>query len=248
MLKSLYCFLIPSWYGGSELLPRGRCGWHLPPVRSAAGAGSGTGGAHPRESWQRLSRALPKPPAPAACPQVLRGGPRSLWPPPAPAAAAPAGRRPRAGRQRSRRGPPPLPAAPAAPASGPPGGGGEQGGGAGGLAGGAAEPRGGRTSTVACSGGPCQAAGLAGLGLRTVPCFLPAPTLWDTLLSWGCSQRSPPCCPLPLQVLPRLATHVEGAAAAYRSCLELGASSVAEVAGGQLFNASMVLLHTLQPG
>ena len=24
------------WYGGSELLPQGRCGWHLPPMRSAA--------------------------------------------------------------------------------------------------------------------------------------------------------------------------------------------------------------------
>ena len=35
------------WYGGSELLPR----WHSmrqpPPVRSAAGAGSGAGGSHP---------------------------------------------------------------------------------------------------------------------------------------------------------------------------------------------------------
>ena len=33
----------PIWYGGSELLPQGRCERHLPPVRSAAGAGSGTG-------------------------------------------------------------------------------------------------------------------------------------------------------------------------------------------------------------
>ena len=46
------------WYGGSELLPQGRCGRHLPPVRSAVGAGRGTGSSHPRESWQRLSRAL----------------------------------------------------------------------------------------------------------------------------------------------------------------------------------------------
>ena len=46
------------WYGGSELLPQGRCGRHLPPVRSAAGAGRGTGSSHPRESWQRLSRPI----------------------------------------------------------------------------------------------------------------------------------------------------------------------------------------------
>ena len=46
------------WHVGGELLPQGRCGRRLPPVRSAAGAGSGTGSSHPRESWQRLSRAL----------------------------------------------------------------------------------------------------------------------------------------------------------------------------------------------
>ena len=31
------------WYGGSELLPQGRCGRRLPPARSTAGAGSGAG-------------------------------------------------------------------------------------------------------------------------------------------------------------------------------------------------------------
>ena len=31
------------WYGGSELLPQGRCGRDLPPVKSAASAGRGTG-------------------------------------------------------------------------------------------------------------------------------------------------------------------------------------------------------------
>ena len=29
---------VPFWYGGSELLPQGRCGRHLPPGKSAVGA------------------------------------------------------------------------------------------------------------------------------------------------------------------------------------------------------------------
>ena len=45
--------------GGQELLPQGRCGRRLLPVRSAAGAGSGTGSSHPGESWQRLSSGGP---------------------------------------------------------------------------------------------------------------------------------------------------------------------------------------------
>ena len=39
--------LLRSLCGGRELLPQGRCGRHLPPGRSAAGAGSGTGSSHP---------------------------------------------------------------------------------------------------------------------------------------------------------------------------------------------------------
>ena len=39
------------WYGGSELLPQGRCGRHLPPGRSAVGAGRGTGSSHPFDGW-----------------------------------------------------------------------------------------------------------------------------------------------------------------------------------------------------
>ena len=65
-------FLIRFLYGGSELLPQERCGRHLPPGRSAVGAGRGTGSSHPRESWQRLSRALVS---------LLDGDPcRKLWP------------------------------------------------------------------------------------------------------------------------------------------------------------------------
>ena len=41
------------WQGS---LPQWRCGWQLPPKRSAAGAGSGGGSSHPGESWEELSR------------------------------------------------------------------------------------------------------------------------------------------------------------------------------------------------
>ena len=44
--------------GGRELLPQRRRERRLPPVRSAAGAGSGTGTFHPRKSWQGLSWAV----------------------------------------------------------------------------------------------------------------------------------------------------------------------------------------------
>ena len=45
--------------GGSELLPQGRSGRHLPPMRSAAGAGRGTCSSHPRESWQSFASLNP---------------------------------------------------------------------------------------------------------------------------------------------------------------------------------------------
>ena len=79
------CQCLFCWYGGSELLPQGRCGRHLPPVRSTMGAGRGTGSSHPRKIWQRLLsvffvccvcsrlRPSPSPPAPqppiCACPR-----------------------------------------------------------------------------------------------------------------------------------------------------------------------------------
>ena len=40
------------WYGGSELLPQGRCGAAPPAREELCKCWSGTGSSHPKESWQ----------------------------------------------------------------------------------------------------------------------------------------------------------------------------------------------------
>ena len=60
-----------NWYGGGELLPQGRCGRHIPPARSAAGAESGTGSSHPIESCCLVPCSAPYAPLKRWAPEVL---------------------------------------------------------------------------------------------------------------------------------------------------------------------------------